>query len=1576
MDERNQGEKSDQRLTEDTILVHAGNETDVSPPRGHTFPVVGIGASAGGLNAFTQLLKALPSDTGMAFVLVQHLDPHHESQLTGILATATSMPVRTVQDGMALQPDQVFVIPPNTTMILEDGVLRLVHREPGLHLPIDAFFVSLARVQGGRSIAIVLSGNASDGSLGVKAIKAECGLTFAQDEESAEHVGMPRNAIATGAIDYVLSPAEIAGELVNLSEHPFIRPLRANRPEQEKLPDGNDELKKIFTVLRNATRVDFSHYKRNTIRRRIGRRMIVTRSRNLAQYSELLKEQPAEVRELYRDLLISVTSFFRDPETFEVLSRLLRDLLVTRNAGDPFRVWVPGCATGEEVYTLAICLRELVDELKLSTQVQLFGTDISEIALDCARAGIYPETISRDLSTERMRSFFLRVDRGFQVNKSIREGCVFARQDVTNDPPFGHMDLISCRNLLIYLDTPLQRKVLPVFHYSLNPTGLLLLGSAESITTASDLFVDVDKHHRIYGRKLSPVRLTMNLAAAGSRVSFDPVEARTVLSSMELQKKADLVIQSKYAPAAVVVNSEMQILQFRGHTGFYLEPSPGEAKFHLLRMARESLGVPLRKALASAASQNISIRETGLFVEHRGERREINLEITPIAGASPRERYFLVVFEEAIPKPEPESPAVPPPAVDSPVYVLQLEAQVREAQQRIGELRESLRNAHEDHEAGSEELRAANEEVRSANEELQSTNEELSTTKEELQSANEELTTLNEELQNRNQELNTLNNDLLNLLTAADIPFLMVDNDLRLRRFSAAAEKAVNVKAIDVGHLLTQVDGKIDLGKMAQTIRDVIETLAVAQWELQDKAGCWYSTTIRPYRTVDNRIAGAVIIFVDIDPLKKTLRATEEARDYAEGIIETLREPLLVLNGDLRVQRATSAFYETFRVSRNEVEGRLLYDMGNGQWNLPRLRELLGEALFRDQPFQDFEIQHAFPHIGHRTIRLNARRISRYNEHPRVLLAMEDITRRREAAEVRYQRLFETAKDGMLLFDAETDRLTDVNPYFLDLTGYRRDQLVGYRMPEMKTFEDAGAASAIVADAKTHDVVRFEEVPLVTSSGSRLESELVANRYTVGGQQVVQVNLRDVTRRNQAIRNLRESEERFRLFVESVRDYALFQVDLDGRIASWNSGAERLLGYEEAEILGQPVALLFTPEDIAAGKPRQELEIASATGSAEDERWHVRKNGSRFFASGVVTTVRDEASRLRAFAKVMRDVTDRKHAEEQLRQQSQLLELAQDIILVRTLYGTISFWNEAASEKYGWSPSEAVGQLSGQLLQSIYPEPLANIEAALLANGRWEGEVVHTTRDLTKLTVWSRWTLQLDSAGKPLSVLEINSDITERKAADRQLRTSLREKEVLLKEIHHRVKNNLQVISSLLNLQGEYLADPMARLVLEEMNHRVRSIAAIHGMLYASPDLSSIDFAGYLRIIATDLASLYSERISHVRVEVTSGPVFLDITQAVPCGLIVNELLTNGFKHAFPDSRPGVIKVSFGVSGSQCQLEVTDDGVSLPENIQPHTVSSMGLQLVHLLVEQLNGTLELQRSGGTRFQIAFAQKPV
>ena len=731
------------------------------------------------------------------------------------------------------------------------------------------------------------------------------------------------------------------------------------------------------------------------------------------------------------------------------MKKLLGDgLAANRQEDDPVRIWAPGCATGEEVYSLAICAFEALEERQLSLPMQIFGTDISDLALERARNGVYPLVIEEHVSEERLRRFFTKIDSGYQINKTIRESCIFARHDLTRDPPFSNLDLISCRNVLIYLDQSAQRHVLPVIHYALKPSGLLMLGSAESTSPASDLFIPVDPQHKIYSRNAAPSHLPLGLSMGTAALEGVPFSnAATTSGTADVQKKLERLIQSRYSPDAVLINSEFQIVQFRGHTSRYLDPSPGQATLNVLRMANEDLVLPLRRAVQNAHDLNAPVRETGLELELAGERRQISIEVTPLPGTDGSERYYLIVFIR-----EPLSGNI---AMRKRIRRATLEGEsdrVSALEREIRESRDYIRNLTEQYEAYSEELRAANEEARSSNEELQSTNEELRTTKEELQSTNEELTTVNEELQSRNQELNSTNSDLKNLLSAVKLPIVMVDSDLRVRRFNAAAGKLLELGPIDIGRPVGHLRGRIHTPRLEQQVKNVIDTLHPFDEELQDSSGCWYTLHIRPYRTMDDRIAGAVITFQNIDPLKRGLQAAEEARDYAEGMIETVREPLVVLDSDLRIQRATQAFYDMFLVSRDETQGRFLYDLGNGQWNQPRLRELLGNALFRSESFYDFEIDHEFPHIGRRVMRLNGRRIPfPQAERRMLLLSIEDVTERREIAEIRFQRLFETAKDGIVVVDMESQSVQDVNPQFLKMTGFAREDFVG------KPIEDIAA---------------------------------------------------------------------------------------------------------------------------------------------------------------------------------------------------------------------------------------------------------------------------------------------------------------------------------------------------------------------------------------------------------------------------------------------------------------------------------------------------------------------------------------
>jgi len=836
------------------------------------FPIVALGASAGGLEALTQLFEKMPDDTGMAFVVVQHLDPRHRSILAELLAKSTPMPVIEATEGMEVEPDHVYVIPPNKAMEAEGGLLKLKSRARGEtgYRTIDTFLFSLAAQQKNRAIGVILSGTASDGTLGLKAIKEEGGITFAQDRESAKFDGMPAAAIAGGAVDFVLPPVQIASELIQIGRHPYV----LNR----KLPEADDQnqfsearLDAIFRLVRMASGVDFTYYKHSTIRRRIMRRMMLNHVDMVADYIEFLKHSPVEVTALFNDILINVTEFFRDPEVFEHLSNTVLPQLIGQRSGaahsgsvPPLRVWVPGCAAGEEAYSIAMCLLECLGATGQHLPVQIFATDISETALEKARTGIYSEASMAGVSAERRRRFFAKLDGGYQVAKTVRDMCMFARQDLGKDPPFSRLDLISCRNVLIYLGSSLQKRIIPAFHYALKPDGYLLLGTSESIGSFAELFELADKQHKIYRKKPGVSHLHCH-----PETVVPPARTETPQGTMAhggdtalVEREADRMLLGRYSPPGVLINEAMNIIQFRGQTGRYLEPATGTASLNLMKMVRSELQMALRKVINEAMHRGSSARMEDQRVRINGVSRILTIDVIPVTSVPVSQgRYFLVLFLEGG---APEEAASRPAAKPRDKKARGREqSEVEQLKQELVATRDYLQSVIEEQEAANEELRSANEEAQSTNEELQSINEELETAKEELQSTNEELTTINEELENVNQELTQANNDLKNLLDCVDVAIVMLGADLRIRRFTPPAGALLNLIASDVGRPLADLRPRIEAPELGQWISTVTETLVPLSRVVQDHAGRRYDLRIKPYRTAENKIDGVVLTIVD-----------------------------------------------------------------------------------------------------------------------------------------------------------------------------------------------------------------------------------------------------------------------------------------------------------------------------------------------------------------------------------------------------------------------------------------------------------------------------------------------------------------------------------------------------------------------------------------------------------------------------------------------------------------------------------------------------------------------------------------
>ncbi len=971
-----------------------------TPPSKHAFPIVGIGASAGGLEAFSELLSNLPVEPTMAFVLIQHLDPKHPSILSDILSRTTRMSVVEAKHGMRVEPGHVYVMPPNARMTIAGEVLHLGPRsdDRGPQLPIDHFLRSLAEDLGSRAIGVILSGSASDGALGLKAIKAEGGTTFAEAPQSAKFDSMPRSAVASGAVDFVLPPKAIAQELTRIGRHPYLGQTRA-APSPEAPVSGPDAFDEILRKLREKSGIDFMLYRQTTIRRRIARRMMIHGLDTLEGYLGYLEAHPSQVHALYNDLLVNVTRFFRDPEAFRVLQRsVFPRILKQRPADAPIRVWAPGCSTGEEAYSLAIVLLESLGDADGIVPIQLFGSDVSETAVVKARAGIYPDNIELDVAGARLRRFFVKVDGQHQVRKAVRELCVFARHNLATDPPFSKMDLIVCRNVLIYLEPELQKRVLSIFHYALKDPGFLMLGVAETVGPLADFFSIVDKKYRVYAKKPTSRRFDLGLISLEQRLEKIGRTARRTGEAgggpLDLLQEVDRILLSKYAPAGVLVNEATEILQFRGHTSPYLEPAPGQASLNLLKMAREGLLMELRVAIDKARKQNAPVRRERLSIKQDGGLAQVTLEVIPVSGPA-RERNYLVLFESVPPSGEPRAPGRAAPRGPRQPAV---EHQIKNLHQELTATKEFLQSIIQEREAANEELQAANEELQSSNEELQSTNEELETAKEELQSVNEELTTVNEELQHRNADQSLLNNDLNNLFVGVNIPIVMLGSDGRIRRFTPMAGEMLSLIPADVGRPIGDIRLSPDLPDLEQVCKHVVDTATVVEREVRDRDGRWYSLRVRPYTTADDQIDGTVIILTDITALKSSVEQVSVARDHAETIMDNVPVPLIILDAALRVTWASRSFYETFRVTPEETIEHFIYELGNGQWNIPALRKALAEVVEKNVEFHEFEVEHDRGRVGAKTMLLNARPMHWENEAGRmILLAIDDITTRREA---------------------------------------------------------------------------------------------------------------------------------------------------------------------------------------------------------------------------------------------------------------------------------------------------------------------------------------------------------------------------------------------------------------------------------------------------------------------------------------------------------------------------------------------------------------------------------------------------
>ena len=951
-----------------------GKQMDTRPG---SFPIAAVGASAGGLEALKEFFGAMPTDTGVGFVVVTHQHPGHVSLLPEIISRNTKLPVVEVREPTRIEPDHIYLGSPGGLMSLEDGVLYVekMADEQAPHLPIDHFFRSLAADQREKAICVILSGTGSDGTVGLKSVKGEFGMVMVQTPQSAKYASMPASAHSTGLADYILAPNDMPEHLLAYVQGPYLQKAHFGfQTGEERISLPREPVLQILNLLKRKTGHDFSHYKPGTIQRRIERRMTLHQTRKPTLYVEYLRDNPREVDLLLSELLISVTSFFRDSKAFEALAEgPLPELIRVHPEEQLLRVWVVGCATGEEAYSVAIVLQECLERLERPLEVQIFATDLDDQAIRSARQGRYPAGIEADVSRERLNKFFHQEENFYQVRKVIRDMIVFAPQNVTKDPPFTKLNMIVCRNLLIYLDLPLQRKVLELFHYSLRHDGLLFLGPSETLGKSAELFKTVDSKWKIFRRKetKSHIHPAMTFPEERPGAQEDVLrgaggkEPGKSITSQDIER----LLLSRFAPTSLIVDEQGTILYIHGRTGEYLEPAAGEyPRSNVLDMARKGLLTPLAAGIRQASSQNREVVRRNIQVKTNSKYSAVDVTVSPIGEPHTIRGLLLVSL----------TPSASPTGMPQKEGTGRKRREVSDTDNLEQELRftkESLQTTIEELETSNEELKSSNEELQSTNEELASTNEELETSKEELQSLNEELTTVNAELESKVTELARLNDDMQNLLNSTSVATIFLNQNLEVKRYTEQAKDLFNLILGDVGRPLQDLASNFEYAGILEDCKAVLRDLSTREAEVVTHEGKWYMMRIMPYRTADNVIDGVVLTFVQIDRLKRIEGYARATGDHFEDVIQTAREPILLLDEDLRVLAANESFHRTFGTRPRQARLQPVYELGNGCLDVPELKRLLEETLPREGACHDVRTDHDLPGKGRKAFLINARRV-------------------------------------------------------------------------------------------------------------------------------------------------------------------------------------------------------------------------------------------------------------------------------------------------------------------------------------------------------------------------------------------------------------------------------------------------------------------------------------------------------------------------------------------------------------------------------------------------------------------------
>lgn len=1462
-------------------------------------PVVAIGGSAGGQQAVTELLSCLSATTGFAFVYIQHLSASHESQLASILARATTMPVVEATNQMPILPNRVYIIPHNQDMEIQDEALVLKPRPRTMHMPIDRFFISLSERQKAGAVAILLSGLATDGTLGLKAIKVAGGITIAQDD-TAQYQTMPRAAVAAGVIDLVLPPPAIADELLRLSQQTELLKLTN---QDDEVPEettnsasqtaddeeaaaaqtagiDQEDLKPIIQLIYRTIGVDFSHYKVTTIRRRIIRRMLLYKLDSLPDYTRYLREHPDEIPVLYNDLLINVTAFFRDTEAMTYLGKvLLPQLVKTISLGDPLRIWVPACSTGQEAYSLSMLLLEIIGENTASPPIHIFATDLSEPAIVRARQGIYTKSEVADVSPKRLQRFFTRIDDQYRIHKTIRDLCVFAPHNLFKDPPFSRLDLISCRNLLIYLNNSLQNKAFSTFHYALKPGGYLFLGKSETVSASTALFTPVEKNYRIYARRNETNNIPPRQLTFGSpddrinpprtdleRTDYMDKKGYTPKSpGNDLNKLVDSLLLNLYVPASVVVDQDLEIIQFRGSTGLFLEPAPGKASLNLLKMARTPLAFELRNAVHKAQQSGQAVRKSGLVITVNGNPHQVTVEAVPLSREG-ETRLFLVLFTEEIVVVAPD---------DSSESIRS--ARIQQLENELSLLREDMHSIIEEKEASNEELQSANEEIVSSNEELQSINEELETSKEEIESTNEELLTINQELQVRNDQLT-------------------------------------------------------------------------------------------------------------------------EAYGYAEAIFDTISEATVILDKDLSVRSANQAFYTIFRVNQQDTEGKLIYELGNRQWDIPQLRRLLESVITQNANIKSYEVTHTFPGIGEKVMRLNARKVVQHQRQEAVLLAIEDITDHRQAQRLLEERqawfrdLMDNAPTLVWVASAEST-FSFVNRAWLEFTGSPAEEVLGQPVALNVHPDDYDAYLSIYATSFLRRQPFSTEFRLQRQDGEyRWMLTNARPQYAADGSftgfigtsqevhlqktlnQELDMRVQQRTRQwadanarlEQANRELQQTADRLQSVINGIpASIAMLDVirnekgeAIDFHTSAFNESALKMAGQSASDMLTRTL-LESHPDSSTNGLFEQYVRVLNTGESAYQERQldHPAPSFYAYFitrqidANGLVVTILN--------------ITDRRNAEEQVRQTAENLQAVLDsspasmglLKAQRNERGdlldfVLTACNQRFAELTGQNPAALIGMSATEFTDAFWFGDTISALAQVLETGELRYEERYDTRQGSDN--WLALSLSKHDDGVAITAL----DITALKQAEQQkvfrleelersaemvqtlegMREHIRQRGEFLRATTHDLRGSFGVIEGAASLLNQMDTEEERAEMLAMLQRNLRQVTQVLTQLL---DYSRLEAGQEVVVKGTfDAAAVSRELVAGLQPTAVERNLFLRGAGAetllvegdvVKFSRIAQNLLLNALKY----TDTGGVKVNWqpGEADGMWQFSVQDTGPGLPPSL-------------------------------------------